>query len=582
MKKEKDYSKSMFKIFFSYFGAHKKFFAIDMGCALLTAAVDIAYPLISRHAMYDLLPENAYRAFFTLMAIVIIAYVIRAFLKYIVVYIGHRFGAMVETDIRRDLFRHMQTLDFDFYDQNRTGVLMSRVTSDLFEVTELAHHGPEDVLISCATIIGALIAMFNVEWRLALVVMIVLPVSFLIVYSCRGRMTTASRNVKVKLGSINSDIESTISGMKTSKAFDNGAVGFERFDKSNMLYRDAKVEFQKAMGVFGSSLDFFLCFFQIAVLTVGGYLIMGEQLNYIDLIMFMLYITTFVTPIRNISTLAEMLAGGIAGLRRFIDVMRTKPTVVEKEDAKDLDDVKGKIELKDVRFSYNEGEEVLHGVSLDIKPGECVALVGHSGGGKSTISKLIPRFYDVDSGSITIDGIDLRDLTKSSIRKYIGIVQQDVFLFADTIFENIKYGKPSATYEEVIEAAKRAEIYDDIMNMPQGFDTYVGERGTLLSGGQKQRVAIARIFLKNPPILILDEATSALDSITEALIQESFKKLSKGRTTVMIAHRLATIKDSDRIVVVDGGNIIESGTHDELMALDGVYKKLYETQRLLG
>lgn len=579
--KKKDYKKSILRIFLSYFGPHKGLFAIDMTSALFIAGIDIVFPILSRYAMNELLPESMYKAFFTVMLIITIAFIFRAGLQFIVTFIGHRFGILVEADIRSDLYEHFQELDFDFYDKNRTGALMSRLTTDLFEVTELAHHGPEDIIISFVTIIGALIVMFNIEWRLALVVLIVVPIASIVVLLCRKGMSRASKNVKAKQAAINSDIESTISGMKTSKAFDNEKVDFERFDKSNTRFKDSKVEFHKAMAIFHSVLDFFLCFLQIAVLGVGGFLIMGDTLNYIDLITFMLYISTFVTPIRNIASLAETITSGAAGLRRFVDIMRIEPSIKEKEDATVLYDVRGAIEFDDVSFSYNEEKEVLHKVSLMVKPGEQLAFVGHSGGGKSTMCQLIPRFYDVKKGSIKIDGHDIRDLTKSSLRKNIGIVQQDVFLFADTVFENIRYGKPDATFEEVVEAAKEAEIYDDIMDMPDQFNTYVGERGTLLSGGQKQRISIARIFLKNPKILILDEATSALDSITEASIQKSFNKLSKGRTTLIIAHRLATIKNSDRIVVIDQGHVIEEGSHKALMDKEGVYHSLYETQRLL-
>ena len=571
----------MMRIFVSYFGTHKKLFILDMSCAFLVAAIDVAFPLVSRFAMYELLPGKLYQTFFTVMTITLIAFLLRSIFYYVITYLGHRFGILVEADIREDLYRHFQVLDFDFYDRNRTGKLMNRLTGDLFEITELAHHGPEDMLISIVTIVGALIVMFCMEWKLALVVLIMVPTFAAIVMLCKKSMADSSVKVKKRMADINADIESTISGMKTSKAFDNMDIDYERFERSNDTYKESKTDYYKAMGRFNGSLEFSICALQVAVIAFGGWLIMDGTLNYIDLITFTLYVTTFVTPVRKLATLAEILTNGFAGLKRFVEIMRIEPTIKEKENPHILSNVRCEIRLEHVDFAYDgDDKDVLKDVSLDIKAGECIAIVGHSGGGKSTMCQLIPRFYDVDGGSITIDGVDVRDVSKSSLRSSIGIVQQDVFLFADTIYENIRYGKPGASREEVVAAAKKAEIYDDIMQMKDGFDTYVGERGTLLSGGQKQRISIARIFLKNPPILILDEATSALDSITEQQIQKSFSELSKGRTTLMIAHRLATIKDADRIVLMDGGMIKEEGTHDQLIAVGGDYKKLYETQNL--
>ena len=569
-------------IFLSYFKNHKKLFAIDIMCATLISAIDLAFPLVTRSALYDMLPGKMYKTFFTVMVIVLACYVVRTFLQYIVAYYGHTFGIRVEADIRKDLFRHMQEMSFDFYDQNRTGQLMSRLTSDLFELTELAHHGPEDLLTSVLTIIGALVVMSTIQWRLALIVGLMIPVFLLVIWSMRRSMANASRAAKQKTGHINTEIESSLSGIRTAKAFANEAVENARFHAANEIFKGAKRDFHKAMGRFHSSMEFFLCSLNVVIVGVGGYFVMQGKMDYVDLLTFTLYVSSFVSPMRKISGFSEMFANGFAGLNRFVTLMGTEPTVQDRENAQPLAKVLGEIEVKNVSFAYDGNLDVLHDVSLHVKPGETIAIVGPSGGGKTTLCQLIPRFYDVDTGSICIDGQDIRDVTQHSIHENIGIVQQDVFLFADTIFENIRYGKPDATMEEVIEAAKRAEIYEDILAMPEGFNTYVGERGTLLSGGQKQRVAIARIFLKNPPILILDEATSALDSVTEAKIQRAFDNLAVGRTTLIIAHRLSTIRSANRIVSIADGLITECGTHEELLQKGGIYSELYTTQNALA
>ena len=575
----KDYQKkSPLIIFLHYFKNHKKLFAVDMLCALVIAAVDLTFPLVTRTALYDWLPNKLYVTFFVVMVAVVLSYVLRSFLNYIVAYYGHTFGIRVEADIRRDLFHHMQELSFDFYDRNRTGQLMSRLTSDLFELTELAHHGPEDLITSVLTIIGALVVMGSIQWQLAIIVALMIPVFLVVVMAMRKRMGRASRAAKEKTGHINQEIESSLSGFRTAKAFANESGEGRRFDAANEIYKGSKRNFHKAMGTFHSSVEFFLCSLNVIIIGVGGFFVMEEQMDYRDLLTFCLYISSFVSPMRKLSGFSEMFANGFAGLNRFVDIMRTQPTVKDKEDAKPLQNVKGQIAVENVSFAYDGDLDVLQDVSLTVNPGETVAIVGPSGGGKTTLCQLIPRFYDVSEGSICIDGSNIRDVTQKSIHENIGIVQQDVFLFADTIRENIRYGKPDATEEEVIEAAKKAEIYEDILAMPHGFDTYVGERGTLLSGGQKQRVAIARIFLKNPPILILDEATSALDSVTEARIQKAFDTLSQGRTTLIIAHRLSTIRSAQRIVSIADGRITECGSHEELLEKGGVYADLYNTQ----
>ena len=572
----------LFRIFLSYFKPHRRLFAMDMCCALLVAAVDLAFPLVSRWSINTLLPEGSYLIFFVVMGTMAAAYLIRALLYYIICYWGHTFGIRVEADIRQDLFRHMQRLGYGFYDRNRTGQLMSRLTSDLFEITELAHHGPEDLVISVLTIVGALVVMFTIEWRLALVVCIILPILLAVVILRRRKMSAVSKQVKSRTAAINAEIESSLSGIRTAKAFANEEVEFGKFHNANERFKTSKREFHKEMGIFSGSLEFFMSILSVAVIAVGGALTIDNSIEMVDLLTFTLYISTFTSPVRKLVNFAEMFANGFAGLSRFAELMRTEPDLQDIPDAVELKNVRGEIAVDHISFAYDEDLDVLEDVSLHVKPGETVAVVGPSGGGKSTLCRLVPRFYDVSGGSICVDGLDVRQVTQESLHHAIGVVQQEVFLFADTIGNNIRYGKPDATMEEVVAAAKRAEIYDDIMAMPDGFDTYVGERGTLLSGGQKQRVSIARIFLKNPPILILDEATSALDSVTEAKIQSALDALAVGRTTLIIAHRLSTIRSASRIVAVADGRIVEEGSHDELMAKNGLYADLYRTQNLNG
>ena len=574
-------NKKPLAILLSYFKPHRGLFVLDLVCATIVALVDLAFPLVTRKSMYDLLPNQQYRTFFTVMAVMMAAFIVRAFLYYVIAYWGHTFGIRVEADIRRDLFIHVQELDVSFFDHNRTGQLMSRLTSDLFEITELAHHGPEDLLISTLTILGALGIMASIEWRLTLVVACILPVFLAAIMSRRRKMSAASRNEKQKTAAINVGIESSLSGIRTARAFANESAEVGKFNTANEEFKVSKRAFHHEMGVFNATMEFFMTLLSTAVIAVGGYLIMRGEMNYIDLITFSLYITAFISPVRKLANFSEIFARGFAGVERFVALMRVEPALKDAPDAKELKTCRGEIDVDHVSFSYDTEEEtggVLHDVSVRIAPGEVVAIVGPSGGGKSTLCQLIPRFYEVSDGAICIDGEDVRKITQSSLHRAIGIVQQDVFLFADTVRENIRYGRPEATDEEIVAAAKRAEIYDDIMAMPNGFDTYVGERGTMLSGGQKQRVSIARIFLKNPSILILDEATSALDSVTEVKIQHAFDELSRGRTTLIIAHRLSTIRSADRILVIEDGRIVEQGSHDALLKENGEYAALWRTQ----
>ena len=571
---KKDYSKSKLAIFASYIKPHSRAFATDMALSVGVALVDLVFPYVSRWSMRTLLPEGLFKAFFAVMAIMFAAYILRAVCQYFVTVIGHRMGTLVEADMRRDVFSHMQKLSYSFFDRNRTGVLLARVTNDLFEIVELAHHGPENILTCSITILGALIILLTINPVLTLVLIVMLPAC--VIFSMRQRlnMQAANREVKKRTGEINAAIESGISGIRTSKAFANEAAEDKKFEEANEAFKASKVSFYRAMGLFNAGIEATVGLMQVAVISVGGLLIMRGQMNYVDLVTFTLYVSTFTAPIRKLMQFMEIYTQGMSGFDRFVELMRTEPEIQDAPDAKILRDVKGDIRFEDVSFSYGDGTKVLDHIDLHIAPGETVALVGESGGGKTTMCHLIPRFYDVSDGRVTVDGIDVRELTQASLRQNIGIIQQDVFLFAGSVMENIRYGKPDATDREVVEAAVRARIHDDIMQMPDGYDTFVGERGVVLSGGQKQRVSIARVFLKNPPILILDEATSALDSVTERQIQESLDVLSEGKTCLVIAHRLSTVRGADRIAVVDGMHIVEQGSRDALMALGGEYARL--------
>ena len=567
-------------IFVSYYKPHIGLFALDMVCALCIALVDLIFPYVSKLSMEALLPNKLFGAFFAVMAALVGAYLLKTLMNYIVTYWGHILGVRIEADIRTDLFSHMQDLSFSFYDRNRTGHLMSRVTSDLFEITELAHHGPEDLFISCVTLIGAFCVMLTIRWELALVVFAVVPLFLVFTIVFRRRMMRSSTEVKQTLAGINGEVESSISGMRTAKAFANEQAESEKFKNANDQFRSAKRGYYMNMAVYHSGLEFAMSIMSVLVIAFGGYLIMLGRMDYIELITFSLYVTTFITPIRKLSAFVEQFMQGMAGFKRFVELMRVEPEVKDAPDAQDMPAAVGDILVDDVTFRYDsQAEPVLSHVTLHVPAGQTVAVVGPSGGGKSTLCQLIPRFYDVTDGRILVDGRDVKGLTQHSLRQNIGIVQQDVFLFAGTIYDNIRYGRPDATDEEIIWAAKKAEIYDDIMDMPDGLQTQVGERGVMLSGGQKQRVSIARIFLKNPPVLILDEATSALDSVTEARIQGAFDELAKGRTTLIIAHRLSTIRTAHRIIVIDEAGIKEEGTHEELLARGGEYANLYNAQK---
>ena len=577
---KKNYNDNPFKIFISYITGHKDLFAIDMACAIIVSVIDMVFPYISRMSMNRLLPQGLFITFFAVMGIMILAFILRAVLYYVITVVGHRMGVLVESDMRRDIFTHMQDLSCSFYDKNRTGVLMSRITSDLFEITELAHHGPENVVICMLTIVGSIVMMFTIEWRLALVIAVTLPLCLWFTLSQRKRMKEANVEVKRKTAEISAAIESSISGIRTAKAFANEQQESDKFDKANELFRGSKVEYYKTMGLYMSGMEFTTSIIQVIVIAVGGLLIMGGKMDYVDLVTFTLYVSAFISPVKRLAQFSEMYMQGSAGFSRFLEIMRTEPGIKDKPDAKEMGPVRGEIDYKDVSFDYGNGIPVLSHINLHINPGECLAVVGPSGGGKTTLCQLLPRFYDVCGGSVTVDGMDVRDVKQSSLRRNIGIIQQDVFMFAGTIRENIRYGRPDATDEEIIQAAVRAQIHNEIMEMPDGYDSYIGERGVMLSGGQKQRLSIARVFLKNPKILILDEATSALDTVTEQRIQAALDQLSQGRTTIIIAHRLSTIKNADVIAVVEGEHIVEMGSHQELMDKDGIYAALCRAQSM--
>ena len=578
MNRTVDFNRSKLAVFASYIVPHRGAFALDMCLSLAVALVDLAFPYVTRHTMNTLLPQKQFAAFFSVMALLFAAYLLRAWFQYLITIVGHRMGTLVEADMRRDVFMHMQSLSFSFFDRNRTGVLMARVTSDLFEIVELAHHGPENILTCSVTLLGSLIILLTVNVKLTLVLIVLLPLCVAFSVRQRLRMQEANKDVKIRTGEINAAIESGISGIRTSKAFAAEKAEDAKFDLANEAFKTSKVRYYRSMGLFNAGIEATVGIMQVAVVTAGGLLIMHGELDFVDLLTFTLYVSAFISPIRKLVQFMEVYAQGSAGFDRFVELMRTKPEIQDAPDAGILSDVRGEIRFDHVSFSYKSGIPVLNDINLTIAPGETFALVGSTGGGKTTICHLIPRFYDVTSGAVLVDGKDVRTLTQESLRQNIGIIQQDVFLFAGTIMENIRYGRPSATDREVIQAAICAEIHEDIMHMPDGYQSFVGERGVVLSGGQKQRISIARVCLKNPPILILDEATSALDSVTEQRIQRSIDRLSEGKTVVVIAHRLSTIRNADRIAVVDAQHIVEQGTREELLARGGSYAALEHAQ----
>ena len=579
-RKNIDFIQKPLRIFLAYIALHKRLFFIDISCAAAVSAIDLIFPYASRVAMNRYLPQRLYTTFFTVMALLILAYVGKSALYYLITVLGHKMGVLTEADMRRDLFTHMEELSFSFYDKNRTGALLSRVVSDLFEVTELAHHGPENLLICSLSIVGSLVVMFFIRWELALVLALALPLGVWFTVSQRSRMREANIEVKRKTATITAAIESSISGVRTAKAFANEDQETRKFDEANEVFKGAKVEYYRSMGLYMSGMEFTTGVLQVLVITVGGLLIMRGRMDYVDLITFTLYVSAFISPLRRLIQFAEQYMQGTAGFERFLEIMRTEPEIRDAPDARELGEIEGRVDFNDVSFHYDQGVPVLSHIDLHIPAGECLAVVGASGGGKTTLCQLIPRFYEASEGSVTVDGTDVRAVTQASLRRHIGILQQDVFLFAGSVRDNIRYGRPDASDAEIMEAARLAEIHEEILAMPEGYDSYIGERGVMLSGGQKQRLAIARVFLKNPRVLILDEATSALDTVTEQSIQRSLDELSRDRTTIIIAHRLSTVRRADRIAVVEGERIAELGSHRELMEKNGLYAALVRAQEI--
>lgn len=570
----------MLKRFFSYYRPYKALFILDFTCAIIAAILELAFPVAVNRVIDSILPSGDWNLVVLASLGLLGLYVINTVMNYIVVYFGHKFGISVETDMRQDLFTHMQKQSFSYYDNNKTGKLMTRLTNDLFEISEVAHHGPEDIFITLITILGAFLLMLQVHVPLAIATVILVPFIMLAVGFFNKRMTAINTKIYENLGEFNSGIEASVSGIRVVQAFANEEHEKERFHGLNILYQKAKLAFYRTMAVSSGYNYFMVRLINLFALFFGSYFTIQGELSYGDFVGFILLSNIFVRPIERINHMIEMYPKGIAGFRRLIEELDRPIEIQDKPGAIDVSGLKGDIKYENVSFQYDDSEKVLNNINLSIEAGETIAFVGPSGGGKTTLCNLLPRFYEIDEGNISIDGIDIQKMTTHSLRNEIGIVQQDVYLFPGTISENISYGKLDATDEEIKRAAKMANLETTIKGMPNGFNTIIGERGVKLSGGQKQRLSIARMFLKNPSILILDEATSALDTETEQVIQESLNTLAVGRTTLIIAHRLATIKHATRIIVVDENGVNEQGTHDELMALGGTYSRLYEAQFL--
>lgn len=567
------------KKFVAYYKPYKGMFFLDMFCALVLSGIDLLFPSLVKYLMeevYLMPPTEMLRIVLITGAALLFLYLVRYFCQYYITAWGHIMGARMEADMRRDIFDHLQKMSYSFYDNANTGKLMSRVTNDLFDISELAHHGPEDLFISVAKILGAVAIMLTMNVKLTLIILAltIIIVGFTAFYNVKMRAVFARNREKIAL--INARIQDSLAGIRVVKSFSNEDIEKEKFADGNKQFLETKEDSYTIMGKFFSGNSFLQGILYLCVLILGGYFLSRDGITTSELVAYILFINVFLNPIERLVNFTEQLQRGVTGFDRFLEILDTKPEIEDSEDAIELTDVKGEIGFHDVSFSYNDKTEVLKGINLTIPRGHTIALVGPSGGGKTTFCNLIPRFYEVNEGSITIDGRDIRSITLESLRRSIGVVQQDVYLFSGTIYDNIVYGKPGATMDEVIQAAKLANAHDFIMELEKGYDTFVGERGVKLSGGQKQRISIARAFLKNPPILILDEATSALDNESERLVQESLRELAKGRTTLVIAHRLSTIINADNIIVLTSNGIEEQGTHQQLLEKDGVYASLYK------
>nr|WP_246582748.1 ABC transporter ATP-binding protein [Clostridium mobile] len=558
-----------------YYKPHKKLFIVDLICAFFVAICDLFYPMITRNIINDYVPNRKLNFLIIWSVVLLIIYLVKKGLNYFLQYWGHVVGVRMQADMRRDIFKHLQKLPFKFFDENKTGIIMSRIVNDLMDISELAHHGPEDLFISIVMLIGSFIVLCTINIPLTIITFAFIPVLVMFAIKKRIKMDEAFTETRVKIGEVNASLENSIAGTRVSRAFVSTDYEVEKFEKDNNNFRVAREYAYKAMAEFFSGMNFIVDFLNLAVLSLGGYFTYLGKINLGDYVAYLLYISMFMNPIKKLINFVEQLQSGMTGFKRFCEIMN-EGVEEDSPGAIEINDVKGDIAFNNVSFKYDDEEgRVLNGINLNIKSGKTIALVGPSGGGKTTLCNLIPRFYEVDSGKITIDGTDISAVTRESLRKHIGIVQQDVFLFTGTILENILYGDPDATEDEIVQAAKRANIHDYIMSLPEGYDTYIGEKGLKLSGGQKQRLSIARVFLKNPKILILDEATSALDNATELMIQNSLEELAKGRTTLIVAHRLSTIKNADEIIVLTPEGIKEKGSHEKLINQEGIYASLY-------
>lgn len=571
------------KKFIKYYKPYKAVFFIDLLCATIISAIDLAFPQLLRTLTKTLFagaPGKIISALIPITIGLLVAYIIQTACRYYVTYAGHMMGARMERDMRKGLFDQYEKLSFSYYDQNNSGQMMSKLVSDLFDISELAHHGPENLFISLIKIIGSFIFLFMINRMLAVPVLILVVLMLVFSYGQNKKMQETFMDNRRKIGDINSSLQDTLAGIRVVQSFANERIEQEKFNRSNENFLISKDANYRCMGSFMSGNAFFQGMMYLVTLVFGGFLIAHGRMEASDLAMYALYIGIFISPIQILVELTEMMQKGLSGFRRFLEVVETKPEIVDAADAKPLKNVKGNVCYEDVSFHYSDDDTpVLSHVSFEIPAGKSIALVGPSGSGKTTICSLLPRFYDVTEGRVTIDGNDVRKLTLESLRSQIGLVSQDVYLFGGSIKDNIAYGKPDATMDEIVDAAKKANIHDFIMELPDKYDTFVGERGTRLSGGQKQRISIARVFLKNPPVLILDEATSALDNESERFIQKSLEELAKDRTTITIAHRLSTIRNADEILVVADCGIAERGTHEELLELDGIYARYYDMSR---